>query len=222
MMLMPSGNANLLAYLFTKAEGSHPQCEICRKERNRMHAKLTRDRKKMFTSRLQQMISALERQNQGMRNRLQMQIQSSRSEPINPHLVAPPVSAPSVPPQAMNLPHHMPMPMPPSSSFIHMNHMAQMGHHMPRVALAHHQGYAPAMPVFLPHHYANPNLLQSLGLPSNFNLSQAIAIAPPMNVNAYAPLALKRKVHETMPSFSSSSSNQHDAEVSFSMQARNE
>ena len=41
-----------------------------RKERNRMHAKLTRDRKKLFTSRVQQMINSLERQNTFMRNRL--------------------------------------------------------------------------------------------------------------------------------------------------------
>lgn len=44
---------------------------ICRKERNRMHAKLTRDRKKMFTSRLHQLINALERQNANMRAKLQ-------------------------------------------------------------------------------------------------------------------------------------------------------
>jgi len=41
-----------------------------RKERNRIHAKLTRDRKKLFTSRMQQMINSLERQNTSMRNRL--------------------------------------------------------------------------------------------------------------------------------------------------------
>ena len=41
-----------------------------RKERNRMHAKLTRDRKKMFTSRVQQMIHSLERQNSFMKNRI--------------------------------------------------------------------------------------------------------------------------------------------------------
>ena len=35
-----------------------------------MHAKLTRDRKKLFTSRMQQMISSLERQNGMMKNRL--------------------------------------------------------------------------------------------------------------------------------------------------------
>ena len=41
-----------------------------KKERNRMHAKLTRDRKKLFTCRLQQMIGALERQNADMRRQL--------------------------------------------------------------------------------------------------------------------------------------------------------
>lgn len=46
------------------------EMETLRKERNRMHAKLTRDRKKLFTSRLQQMINSLERQNSIMRNRL--------------------------------------------------------------------------------------------------------------------------------------------------------
>ena len=43
---------------------------ICRKERNRVHAKLTRDRKKLFTSRMQQMINSLERQNLMMKGRL--------------------------------------------------------------------------------------------------------------------------------------------------------
>lgn len=41
-----------------------------RKERNRIHAKLTRDRKKLFTTRLQQMINTLERQNSQLRHRL--------------------------------------------------------------------------------------------------------------------------------------------------------
>jgi hypothetical protein len=35
-----------------------------------MHAKLTRDRKKLFTSRLQQMIQTLERQNSLTKNRI--------------------------------------------------------------------------------------------------------------------------------------------------------
>lgn len=42
-----------------------------RRERNRMHAKLTRDRKKLFTSRVQQMIKSLERQNYFMKKRLE-------------------------------------------------------------------------------------------------------------------------------------------------------
>lgn len=43
---------------------------IMRKERNRIHAKLTRDRKKLFTARMQQLISTLEKQNHLMRYRL--------------------------------------------------------------------------------------------------------------------------------------------------------
>ena len=41
-----------------------------RKERNRMNAKLTRDRKKMFIFKLKEMINTLERQNTFMRNRI--------------------------------------------------------------------------------------------------------------------------------------------------------
>lgn len=41
-----------------------------KKERNRVHAKLTRDRKKIFTCRLQQMIASLEQQNSAMRRQL--------------------------------------------------------------------------------------------------------------------------------------------------------
>ena len=48
-----------------------------RRERNRMHAKLTRDRKKLFTHRMQQMISALERHNLLMRSRLGTLIQGA-------------------------------------------------------------------------------------------------------------------------------------------------
>lgn len=51
-------------YITTLTPFSH------RKERNRMHAKLTRDRKKMFTSRLQLLIQNLEYQNQVLRQRL--------------------------------------------------------------------------------------------------------------------------------------------------------
>lgn len=40
-----------------------PHFTAFRKERNRIHAKLTRERKKLFTARMQQMIAALERQN---------------------------------------------------------------------------------------------------------------------------------------------------------------
>jgi hypothetical protein len=52
---------------------SNEEMEEMRRERNRVHAKLTRDRKKLFTSRIQQMISTLERQNQILRCRLQSQ-----------------------------------------------------------------------------------------------------------------------------------------------------
>ena len=41
-----------------------------RKDRNRIHAKMTRDRKKMFTSRMQKLISTLEQHNATIRNRL--------------------------------------------------------------------------------------------------------------------------------------------------------
>lgn len=44
--------------------------EYQKRERNRMHARFTRDRKKLFTSRLMQAIQHLERQNLIMRNRL--------------------------------------------------------------------------------------------------------------------------------------------------------
>ena len=42
-----------------------------------MHAKLTRDRKKLFTSRVQQMIKSLERQNYFMKKRLESMERSS-------------------------------------------------------------------------------------------------------------------------------------------------
>ena len=41
-----------------------------RKERNRIHAKMTRDRKKLFTSRMQKLIAMLEQQNAKIRHRL--------------------------------------------------------------------------------------------------------------------------------------------------------
>ena len=40
------------------------------KERNRMHAKMTRDRKKLFTLRMQKLITTLEQQNAKIKNRL--------------------------------------------------------------------------------------------------------------------------------------------------------
>jgi DNA-binding protein H-NS len=42
----------------------------CRKERNRMHAKLTRDRKKLFTAKISETISELEAHNKLMRDKL--------------------------------------------------------------------------------------------------------------------------------------------------------
>jgi len=58
---------------------SPKEIEMYRKERNRIHAKLTRDRKKLFTSRMQQMINSLERQNSSMRNRLKALAQIGNS-----------------------------------------------------------------------------------------------------------------------------------------------
>ena len=58
-----------------------PHFNAFRKERNRIHAKLTRERKKLFTARMQQMISALEKQN-GV-YRFQLIRQNSRMLGIN-------------------------------------------------------------------------------------------------------------------------------------------
>jgi hypothetical protein len=46
------------------------QDKVLRKERNKMHAKLSRDRSKLFNSKIQEVISALERFNKIMYNRL--------------------------------------------------------------------------------------------------------------------------------------------------------
>lgn len=55
----------------TESSDSDPcQDEKQRKERNRMHAKLTRDRKKLFTTKISQMISKLEKQNKLMYQKL--------------------------------------------------------------------------------------------------------------------------------------------------------
>lgn len=53
--------------------------EYQKRERNRMHARLTRDRKKLFTSRLMQAIQHLERQNMIMRNRLDSVISNNNN-----------------------------------------------------------------------------------------------------------------------------------------------
>jgi hypothetical protein len=50
-----------------------------------MHAKLTRDRKKLFTSRMQQTIQTLERHNQMMRSRLSAMISSSSNSNWSSH-----------------------------------------------------------------------------------------------------------------------------------------
>lgn len=44
---------------------------VCRKERNKMHARQTRNRKKMFTSKMQETIQLLERKNLLMHFQLQ-------------------------------------------------------------------------------------------------------------------------------------------------------
>ena len=62
---------------------SQKEIDMYRKERNRIHAKLTRDRKKLFTSRMQQMINSLERQNSSMRNRLKALAQLGNSMTID-------------------------------------------------------------------------------------------------------------------------------------------
>ena len=46
-----------------KNSGDEHEMMLYRKERNRMHAKMTRDRKKVFASKLQQMIQGLENEN---------------------------------------------------------------------------------------------------------------------------------------------------------------
>ena len=73
--LFPSFDSNLFLSLtvFVMFDVQYTHCTLYphhRKERNRIHAKLTRDRKKLFTSRMQQMISSLERQNVMMRDHL--------------------------------------------------------------------------------------------------------------------------------------------------------
>lgn len=78
---------------------------VYRRERNRMHAKLTRDRKKLFTSRMQQTIQTLERHNQLLRNRLNNMIFTGigRSTSGN-HLVAIKEEATHLPPPLTSLP----------------------------------------------------------------------------------------------------------------------
>lgn len=51
-----------------------------RKERNRMHAKLTRNRKKLFTNKIVEMIGDLERQNSLMRSRINALEDGRRSD----------------------------------------------------------------------------------------------------------------------------------------------
>jgi len=67
-----------------------------KKERNRMHAKLTRDRKKLFTCRLQQMIGALERQNADMRQQLVDDAPGHDREPTSSSLPPPMPASPQL------------------------------------------------------------------------------------------------------------------------------
>lgn len=52
------------------------ELETLRRERNRMHAKMTRDRKKNFISCVERTIAQLEQENQKMRETLKMQVQN--------------------------------------------------------------------------------------------------------------------------------------------------
>mmetsp|Transcript_12173 Transcript_12173/g.11008 ORF Transcript_12173/g.11008 Transcript_12173/m.11008 type:complete len:336 (-) Transcript_12173:223-1230(-) len=73
-------NGNELTESNMDKKASIEEMDIIRKERNRMHAKLTRDRKKLFTSRLQQLVNSLERQNTIMKMKLQ---NSGKEDRIN-------------------------------------------------------------------------------------------------------------------------------------------
>ena len=66
----PEMENNLKISKFGGTEGKGIDADNLRREKNRMHAKLTRDKKKLFTSRIQQMIKYLEGQNSFMRSRL--------------------------------------------------------------------------------------------------------------------------------------------------------
>ena len=44
-----------------------------RKQRNRMHAKLSRDRRKLFATKISELVSRLETQNDNLRKRLRME-----------------------------------------------------------------------------------------------------------------------------------------------------
>jgi hypothetical protein len=60
------------------------QLESLRRERNRMHAKMTRDRKKSFISSVEQTIVQLERDNERMRNVLTKVAELTGSESVTP------------------------------------------------------------------------------------------------------------------------------------------
>lgn len=62
-------NAHHLSFMNTGSSNSNNP-EIMRKERNRMHAKMTRDRKKMLLTKMQDMIANLESNNELLNNRL--------------------------------------------------------------------------------------------------------------------------------------------------------
>lgn len=69
-LIMGDGMSNEQGPQRDGASQSTADNSFLRRERNRMHAKLTRDRKKLFTSRVNEMISLLETQNSSIRERL--------------------------------------------------------------------------------------------------------------------------------------------------------
>eukprot|EP01031_Cornospumella_fuschlensis_P024606 gene24606-29727_t len=71
----PEGDNSMMGEPYSSSWVSGVQ-ENQKRERNRLHAKLTRDRKKMFTHKMQQTIQTLERHNHSMRARLQSLIYS--------------------------------------------------------------------------------------------------------------------------------------------------
>lgn len=75
---------------------SHNDCLFSRRARNRMHAKLTRDRKKLFTNKMQETILFLESRNQQLRCQLDQLLKSSAAPP--------PVAVAPFPPGSFSMP----------------------------------------------------------------------------------------------------------------------